>query len=583
MYDQFYGFTGRPFQLTPDPNFYFESGTHRKAMSYLGYGLAQGEGFIVITGDVGAGKTTLVGHLMNTIDPNRLTAVKLVSTQVEGDDLLRLVAEQFGLDWEGESKAELLRSMEQYLREQARAGRRTLLIVDEGQNLAISALEELRMLSNFQLGGHSLLQIFLLGQPEFRQTLFHSPQLEQLRQRVIATHHLDPMEPEEVEPYILHRLGKVGWTGNPSFSPDAFEEIFDYSEGVPRKLNVLVSRILLFGAVEQQHRITAQHVRDVVAEIEADRGIDAKTLAPPAPLEPAFAAPAPAPAAFAPAPVASLAAMATPAPKPEPIWVEAEVDEEPFDLVEAFVEPEPEAEPVVEPVVVDVEPEVEPAPFAAPVAEAEAPLEWPAAVVAEPVAEPEEESVEAAPPPFAAPVEEAPILGLERLSMRAALEEVDILPPSHGATSFVEARSLVAEQLGLAPAAPAELEAVVEAEPVAQAPRFTIAPDPDWVAIEPEAQVFAPAEAFADPAPVEAKIEADGEIEPEVQAETDAPVAAPIDDEDLVALQRQIAGLEARIAEQDVALRRVLDLLIDWVERDPANAPDPTLSQTWAA
>ena len=105
MYDQFYGFTGRPFQLTPDPHFYFESGTHRKAMSYLGYGLAQGEGFIVITGDVGAGKTTLVGHLMNTIDPSRLTAVKLVSTQVEGDDLLRLVAEQFGIEWEGQSKA----------------------------------------------------------------------------------------------------------------------------------------------------------------------------------------------------------------------------------------------------------------------------------------------------------------------------------------------------------------------------------------------------------------------------------------------------------------------------------------------
>jgi putative secretion ATPase (PEP-CTERM system associated) len=303
MYDQYYGFTGRPFQLTPDPHFYFESGTHRKAMSYLGYGLAQGEGFIVITGDVGAGKTTLVGHLMNTIDPSRLTAVKLVSTQVEGDDLLRLVAEQFGIDWEGQSKAELLRSMEQYLREQARAGKRTLLIVDEGQNLAVSALEELRMLSNFQLGGHSLLQIFLLGQPEFRQTLFHSPTLEQLRQRVIATHHLDPMEPEEVEPYILHRLGKVGWTGNPSFSPDAFEEIFDYSEGVPRKLNVLVSRLLLYGAVEQMNRITAQNVRSVIAEIEADRGIDASTLAP-LPVEEVVAAAAtaaaPTPAPFAP-------------------------------------------------------------------------------------------------------------------------------------------------------------------------------------------------------------------------------------------------------------------------------------------
>lgn len=562
MYDQFYGFTGRPFQLTPDPSFYFESGTHRKAMSYLGYGLAQGEGFIVITGDVGAGKTTLVGHLMNTIDPNRLTAVKLVSTQVEGDDLLRLVAEQFGLDWEGESKAELLRTMEQYLREQARAGRRTLLIVDEGQNLAISALEELRMLSNFQLGGHSLLQIFLLGQPEFRQTLFHSPQLEQLRQRVIATHHLDPMEPEEVEPYILHRLGKVGWTGNPSFSPDAFEEIFDYSEGVPRKLNVLVSRILLFGAVEQQHRITAQHVRDVVAEIEADRGIDARTLVQPAP-EPAAFAPAP-------APVASLADIGAPAPKPEPLWPEAEPNEAPFELVEAFIEPEAEPEVVAEPEPVAdyAAPEVEPAPFAAP--EAEAPLEWPG-VAAEPEADIEPEIVEAASPPFAAPAEPAP--GLERLSMRAALEEVDILPPSHASSSFVEARSLVAEQLGLAPAAPADPDPVAESAPVAEGRRFTIAPDPDFIApaLAPEEDAFELAEPVVEAAPVAA----------EAAGETDLPAAAPIDDAHLVALQRQIAGLEARLADQDAALRRVLDLLIDWVERDPANAPDPT--QTWAA
>ena len=403
MYDQFYGFTGRPFQLTPDPHFYFESGTHRKAMSYLGYGLAQGEGFIVITGDVGAGKTTLVGHLMNTIDPNRLTAVKLVSTQVEGDDLLRLVAEQFGVEWEGQSKAELLRSMEQYLREQARAGKRTLLIVDEGQNLAVSALEELRMLSNFQLGGHSLLQIFLLGQPEFRQTLFHSPALEQLRQRVIATHHLDPMEPEEVEPYIAHRLGKVGWTGNPSFSPDAFEEIFDYSEGVPRKLNVLVSRLLLYGAVEQMHRITAQNVRSVVAEIEADRGLDASTLAP-LPVEAVVAA-----AADAVAPTSTPFSVQTPA--------------------------------------------------------NETPLEWPQRA-AEPAADDERA-------PFAAP------------------------------------------------AAPA-IDAATAAVP----------------AIDPEL---------------------------------------------LAGLERQIVSLEERLVEQDAALRRVLDLLIEWVERDPDNAPNPATSRTWAA
>lgn len=551
MYDQFYGFTGRPFQLTPDPSFYFESGTHRKAMSYLGYGLAQGEGFIVITGDVGAGKTTLVGHLMNTIDPNRLTAVKLVSTQVEGDDLLRLVAEQFQLEWEGQSKAELLRSMEQYLREQARAGRRTLLIVDEGQNLAISALEELRMLSNFQLGGHSLLQIFLLGQPEFRQTLFHSPQLEQLRQRVIATHHLDPMEPEEVEPYILHRLGKVGWTGNPSFSPDAFEEIFDHSEGVPRKLNVLVSRILLFGAVEQVNRITAQHVRAVVAEVEADRGIDQNAYVP-VPVEPVPVAP--------PAPVASLAPVAVAAPAPEPVAYEAEPE------AEVAAQPEPEMEAAAEP---------EPAPFTEPVNSVEPPLEWPARSFAvAPIAEPEPAVEPIAPPPFAAPAREAPALDLARLSLRAVPEEVEALPPAHNA-SFVEARSLVAEQLGLAPAA-----APAEPAPFA-APAFEPVVDEEEEPLELDVlEVVTEAEPETE---VAAGVEPETERLADVPAEPQARADVSADDDHLVALQRQIAGLEARIADQDAALRRVLDLLIDWVERDPANAPDPALSQDWAA
>jgi len=157
MYDQFYGLKGRPFQLTPDPHFYFESATHRKALSYLGYGLAQGEGFIVITGDIGAGKTTLVGHVMASIDPARLTAVKIVSTQVEGDDMLRLTAQSFGVATDGVAKAELLNRIEAFLHAQARAGRRTLLIVDEAQNLPVSAIEELRMLSNFQFGNQALL------------------------------------------------------------------------------------------------------------------------------------------------------------------------------------------------------------------------------------------------------------------------------------------------------------------------------------------------------------------------------------------------------------------------------------------
>ena len=269
MYDQYYQFSGRPFQLTPDPHFYFESATHRKALSYLGYGLAQGEGFIVITGDIGAGKTTLVGHVMSTIDPGRLTAVKLVSTQVEGDDMLRLVSQQFGISDAALPKAQLLQRIEAFLHAQARKGLRTLLVVDEAQALGVTAIEELRMLSNFQLGGQALLQIFLLGQPEFRD-LLNSAELEQLRQRVIATHHLDPMMANEIEHYVKHRLGLVGWTDTPQFTGDAFAAVYRATDGVPRRVNALMSRVLLLGAIDELAEIDGQ----VVQAVAADMGVD---------------------------------------------------------------------------------------------------------------------------------------------------------------------------------------------------------------------------------------------------------------------------------------------------------------------
>ena len=152
MYNDHYGLTGRPFQLTPDPRFYFESATHKKAMAYLGYGLAQGEGFIVITGEIGSGKTTLTGHLLGTIDPLRIRAIRIVSTSFGGDDLLRLVAAQVGVATESLEKAEVLDRIETNLLDHARTGQKTLIIVDEVQNLEQDALEELRMLSNFQAG-----------------------------------------------------------------------------------------------------------------------------------------------------------------------------------------------------------------------------------------------------------------------------------------------------------------------------------------------------------------------------------------------------------------------------------------------
>lgn len=270
MFDDFYGLTGRPFQLTPDPTFYFESLTHRKALSYLGYGLAQGEGFVVITGEIGSGKSTLVAHLMATIDPARLTAAQIVTSKLDGEEIVHVVAQAFGLIVEGHDKASALGAIEAFLHDEARAGRRCLLIVDESQNLAIEALEELRMLSNFQLGSHPLLQTLLLGQPEFRDTIQGNPQLEQLRQRVIAAHHLEAMDAAELLPYIEHRLKCVGWNGNPAFDQRVFAELYEASGGVPRRVNQICNRLMLLGSVEQRSRIDGAMLSAVLAELETD-------------------------------------------------------------------------------------------------------------------------------------------------------------------------------------------------------------------------------------------------------------------------------------------------------------------------
>ncbi len=299
MYDTFYQLTGRPFQLTPDPEFYFESGTHRKALSYLGYGLAQGEGFIVITGAVGAGKSTLAAHLLATIDRQRLTAAQIVTSRLDGGEMVHMAARAFGIAVSGHDKASALGLIEAFLHDEARAGRRCLLVVDETQNLSIEALEELRMLSNFQLGAHPLLQILLLGQPEFRDLLQNSPRLEQLRQRVIATHHLEAMEPREVGPYVMHRLACVGWSGNPAFEDRVFADLARTTGCLPRRINQVVGRLLLMGAVEQKSQIDSAMLAEVIADLERDG-----TLA-----DPAAPAPAPAPLIAPEAPAASVAAI----------------------------------------------------------------------------------------------------------------------------------------------------------------------------------------------------------------------------------------------------------------------------------
>jgi general secretion pathway protein A len=311
MYEQHFGLTDRPFALTPDPRFWFDTATHRKAMSYLGYGLQQGEGFIVITGDIGAGKTTLVGHLIGRIDPARIAVIKIVSTAVEADDLLRTVAHGLSVEGEGLSKAELLKQIERGLHGVARTGKRILLIVDEAQALPVSALEELRMLSNFQAGGHAMLQILLLGQPEFRDRLSGSDRLEQLRQRVIAVHHLDPMGEDEVAAYIAHRLQVAGWQGKPDFTDDAFPVIHRVSGGVPRRLNQLMGRVLLQAALADADLIDAAMVEAVTEDAERDIAAP-----PPPPVAPSETAPVIEPAE--PEPESEPVAEAI-APAPEPL------------------------------------------------------------------------------------------------------------------------------------------------------------------------------------------------------------------------------------------------------------------------
>lgn len=287
MFNDFYGLSGRPFQLTPDPAFYFESLTHRKALSYLSYGLAQGEGFVVITGEVGAGKSTLVAHLMATIDPARLTAAQIVTSKLDGEELVHLVAQAFGLIVDGHDKASALGAIEAFLHDEARAGRRCLLVIDESQNLELEALEELRMLSNFQLGAYPLLQTLLLGQPEFRDTIQDHPQLEQLRQRVIAAHHLDAMELGEVQAYIEHRLRCVGWVGNPQFDQGVYTELYEASGGVPRRINQICNRLMMLGAVEQRSRIDRAMLNQVLDELELDGTMQLKRPAPrPEPVAP---------------------------------------------------------------------------------------------------------------------------------------------------------------------------------------------------------------------------------------------------------------------------------------------------------
>jgi general secretion pathway protein A len=291
MYAEYYNLKTMPFQLTPDHHFFFESREHSRAISHLVYGLAQEEGFVVITGDIGAGKTMLVERLWSQLDESRYLATRILTTQIsgedllkmvargfaaalvpdakQGDDLLRMVARGFGMRLDTIDKSALLWLLERLFAERHSLGKRCLLIIDEAQNLPFPALEELRMLSNITIAGRAPFQGVLLGQPQFRQMLADAA-LEQLRQRVIASYHLGPLSQEDTRNYIRHRLNTAGWTGNPSFSDAAFAAIHRHSGGIPRKINTLCSRLLLFGYLEERGHIDEAIVEEVAEELRRD-------------------------------------------------------------------------------------------------------------------------------------------------------------------------------------------------------------------------------------------------------------------------------------------------------------------------
>ena len=230
------------------------------------YGVKQGEGFIIVTGNVGTGKTTLVSTLFRGLERENIVAAQVVTTQLQADDLLRMVAASFGLAYQRVGKATLLTSLESFFRACVREGKRVLLVVDEAQNLPRRSIEELRMLSNFQLDGRALLQSFLLGQREFRSTM-RSEGFEQLRQRVIAAYHLKPLRFDETRGYIEHRLLTAGWQGDPLITDETYDGIYKFTEGVPRRINTLCDRLLLFGCLEELHTIDFEALKAVSQDI----------------------------------------------------------------------------------------------------------------------------------------------------------------------------------------------------------------------------------------------------------------------------------------------------------------------------
>jgi len=295
MYLEFFGLARQPFQLTPDVQFFFDSRVHKRALATIIYGLSKKEGFVVVTGEVGSGKTTLIEYLIASPSVQDVAIARISTTQLGSDTLLEMIAGELGLSQRGDgrSKAWYLRELnEQFLRT-AKTGRNVLLIVDEVQNLSPDSLEELRMLSNFQAREQPLVQMLLVGQPEFRQRLA-GQECEQIRQRVIASYHLVPLTEGEIPVYIEHRMKQAGYDGPAPFTRRAYRRIQEETGGLPRKINRLCDRLLLYGYLEETRQLDGAAVDAVIAEMRQENLADPQAELTSAPDSRAKPSPAPA-------------------------------------------------------------------------------------------------------------------------------------------------------------------------------------------------------------------------------------------------------------------------------------------------
>ncbi|MDP2897910.1 MAG: AAA family ATPase [bacterium] len=266
MYLEFYGLSESPFNLTPDANFLYPSRVHREVLAHLLYGINSRKGFIMVTGEVGSGKTTLCRAVLKKLGPNTDVALVLNSFLTE-EELLKTINEDLGIPTAGKTKKELIDELNGFLLEERMKGRNVVVILDEAQNLSFPVLEQIRMLSNLETEKEKLLQIVLVGQPELRR-LIASPRLRQLSQRITVRHHITSLSQTETSQYIYHRLKVAGATDNIVFTSGALKEIHRFSRGIPRMINVICDQALLGGYVANSARIDRKMILAAETEME---------------------------------------------------------------------------------------------------------------------------------------------------------------------------------------------------------------------------------------------------------------------------------------------------------------------------